>query len=88
MRVAVCQKKRIDLAPGPAGERFMLSDVQKASLEAAYRQKLSEELWNKIIAVTDELKVWGPFGATAVFNDKTLEKLDRLAKRARLAKGY
>jgi tetratricopeptide (TPR) repeat protein len=76
-------KQRINLAPGPAGERVVLGKKQKSALEAAYGHKLSPDLWRKIIAVTNELTVDGPLGSTAAFYDEALKKLHKLAKLAR-----
>jgi hypothetical protein len=76
-------KAIINLAPGPAGERVVLSEAQKASLEAAYGQQLPPDLWAEIMAVTDELTVDGPLGATAASYDRTLAKLHELADLAR-----
>lgn len=79
---------RINLAPGPSGYRVVLSQAQKDLLEACYGHKLSPDLWEEIIAVTDELTVDGPLGASAAFYDKTLEKLYELADLARALLQY
>jgi hypothetical protein len=68
-------KAIINLPRGPAGEFVDLSEAQKASLEAAYGDKLSPELWREIKKITNELTVEGPPSANAASYDKTLEKL-------------
>ncbi len=74
---------RINLTSGPTGNFFILSEAERAQIEAAYGHKLSEELWEEILHVTEEFTIYAPTVRGAASLTKTLTKLHKLANTAR-----
>ncbi len=76
------RKARINISGRHFGEFFGLDEAQIRKIEKAYRHKLSEEMWERILDATKNFVILRPtVEGSGALND-TLMKIDKLANKA------
>jgi hypothetical protein len=76
-------KKRIPQVPKEGAEPIAFNDSQRAAVEAAYGESLSEQIWTKIFVATGLYLNAAPSERTAVPIKKFLPRLNKLKELAK-----